>query len=113
MCNEAKVRAGPVIWVASDGPEFATTSVRDRIAAVGAKTACIEPGSVWENGYLESFDARLGSELLAGEIFCSVREARILIEQWRVRYNAVHPYSAPGYRPPAPETPMDRRPVMH
>ncbi|MCR9152404.1 MAG: transposase, partial [Rhodobacteraceae bacterium] len=75
----------------------------------------IEPGSPWENGYVESFNARLRDELLNGEIFYSIREARIVIEQWRVHCNTVRPHSALGYRPPAPETliPMDRRPVMH
>ncbi len=98
-----------------NGPEFVATSVWDWIAAVGAKTAYIEPGSPWENGYVESFNARLRDELLNGEIFSSVREARIVIEQWRVHYNTVRPHSALGYRPPAPESiiPMDRTPVMH
>jgi putative transposase len=84
-------------------------------SAVGAKTAYIEPGSPWENGYVESFNARLRDELLNGEIFYSLREAQILIERWRVHYNTVRPHSALGYRPPAPESiiPMDRRPQTH
>jgi putative transposase len=90
-------------------------AVRDWIAAVGARTAYIEPGSPWENGYVESFNARLRDELLNGEIFYFVREARIVIEQWCGHYNTVRPQSAFGCRPPAPQTliPMDRRPVMH
>jgi len=98
-----------------NGPEFVANAVQQWIAAVGAKTAYIEPGSPWENGYVESFNARLRDELLNGEIFYSVREARIVIEQWRVLYNTVRPHSALGYRPPAPESiiPMDRTPVMH
>jgi transposase InsO family protein len=97
------------------GPEFVAAALRDWIAAVGARTAYIEPGSPWENGYVESFNARLRDELLNGEIFYSVREARIVIEQWRVHYNTVRPHSALGYRPPAPESiiPIDRRPLMH
>lgn len=97
------------------GPEFLAQAVRDWIAAVGARTAYIEPGSPWENGYVESFNARLRDELLNGEIFYSLREARIIIEKWRRHYNTVRPHSALGYRPPAPETiiPMDHRPVMH
>ena len=107
---------GPPEFIRSDnGPEFVAEKVRNWVAAVGAKTAFIEPGSPWENGYCESFNARLRDELLNGEIFYSLREAQILIEQWRRHYNTVRPHSALGYRPPAPESivPMDQRPVMH
>ncbi len=107
---------GPPEYVRSDnGPEFIAEKVRTWISAVGAKTAFIEPGSPWENGCCESFNARFRDELLNGEIFCSLREAQILIEQWRRHYNTVRPHSALGYRPPAPETivPVDQRPVMH
>jgi len=96
---------GPPAFVRSDnGPEFVAEAVRKWIAAVGAKTAYIEPGSPWENGYIESFNARFRDELLDGEIFYSLREAQVVIEQWRRHYNAVRPHSALGYRPPAPET---------
>lgn len=70
-----------------NGPEFIAQKVRGRIATVGAKTAYIEPGSPWENGYCESFNARFRYELLNGEIFYSLREAQILIEKWRIHYN--------------------------
>ena len=70
---------------------------------MGAKTAYIEPGSPWENGYIESFNARLRDELLNGEIFYTLREAQIIIESWRRHYNAVRPYASLGYKPPAPE----------
>ena len=73
------------------------------ITAVGAKTAYIAPGSPWENGYIESFNARLRDELLNGEIFYSLREAQIVIESWRRHYNAVRPHASLGYKPPAPE----------
>ncbi|SPH18246.1 hypothetical protein DEA8626_01778 [Defluviimonas aquaemixtae] len=98
-----------------DGPEFVAQAVRDWIAAVGAKTTYIEPGSPWQNGYCESVNARFRNELLNGEIFYSLREAKILIERWRRHYNTKRPPSALGFRPPAPETivPMDDRPVMH
>ena len=86
-----------------NGSEFVAKSVREWITAVGAKTAYIEPGSPWENGYVESFNARLRDELLNGEIFYSLREAEILIESWRRHYNAVRPHASLGYRPPAPE----------
>ena len=77
--------------------------MQEWIAAVGAKTAYIAPGSPWENGYIESFNARLRDELLNGEIFYSLREAQILIESWRRHYNAVRPLGSLGYKPPAPE----------
>ena len=90
-------------------------TVRDWIKAVGAKTAYIEPGSPWENGYCESFNGRMRDELLNGEIFYSLREAQIIIESWWKHYNTKRPHSALGYRPPAPEAiiPMDQRPIMH
>jgi transposase InsO family protein len=86
-----------------NGPEFVAKAVRDWIAAVGARTASIEPGSPWENGYCESFNAKLRDELLNGEIFYSLAEARIIIEGWRRHYNTKRPHSSLGYRPPAPE----------
>ena len=109
------LRGVPAYIRSDNGPEFVARSVRDWIAAVGAKTAFIEPGSPWENGYCESFNARFRDELLNGEIFYTLKEAQIVIEQWRRHYNTVRPHSALGYRPPAPEaiTPMDERPPMH
>jgi len=70
---------------------------------VGAKTAYIEPGSPWENGYCESFNSKLRDELLNGEIFYTLEEARIIIENWRRHYNEIRPHSSLGYKPPAPE----------
>jgi putative transposase len=86
-----------------NGPEFIAQAVRDWIAAVGAKTAFIEPGSPWENGYCESFNSKLRDELLNGEIFYSLAEARVVVESWRQHYNTVRPHSSLGYKPPAPE----------
>src|SRR4029078_4398886 len=86
-----------------NGPEFGAKAVQEWIGAVGAKTAYIAPGSPWENGYIESFNARLRDELLNGEIFYTVREAQIVIESWRCHYTAVRPHESLGYRPPAPE----------
>jgi len=85
-----------------NGPEFVAKAVREWITAVGAKTAFIEPGSPWENGYCESFNSRLRDELLNGELFYSLAEARIIIEAWRQHYNTRRPHSSLGYRPPAP-----------
>lgn len=86
-----------------NGPEFIAKAVRDWIVAVGAKTAFIEPGSPWENGYCESFNSKLRDELLNGEIFYSLAEARIIIEAWRRYYNTERPHWSLGYKPPAPE----------
>ncbi len=107
---------GPPQFIRSDnGPEFVAQPVRQWITAVGAETAFIEPGSPWENGYCESFNARLRDELLNGEIFYTLNEARTVIEQWRRHYNTVRPHSALGWKPPAPESavPLDPRPVMN
>ncbi len=78
-------------------------ALRKWIAAVGAKTAYIEPGSPWENGYCESFNGKLRDELLNAEIFYSLKEAKTVIEAWRRHYNTIRPHSSLGYRPPAPE----------
>ena len=86
-----------------NGPEFIAQAVQDWIKAVGAKTAYIAPGSPWENGYVESFNARFRDELLDGEIFYSLKEAQVIIESWRRHYNTVRPHGSIGYRPPAPE----------
>lgn len=91
-------------YVRSDnGPEFIAMAVKGWIGGVGARTAFIEPGSPWENGYVESFNGKLRDELLNAEVFNTLLEARVLIEQWRVHYNTVRPHSSLAYRPPAPE----------
>lgn len=87
-----------------NGPEMTAKVVREWLAKVGVTTLYIEPGSPWENGYVESFNGKLRDELLNGEIFHTVHEAKVLIEQWRRHYNTVRPHSSLGYRPPAPET---------
>ena len=85
------------------GPEFAATAVKSWITGVGARTAFIEPGSPWENGYVESFNGKLRDELLNAEVFNTLAEAKVLIEGWRRYYNTVRPHSSLRYRPPAPE----------
>ena len=113
--SEDIILRGPPTFIRSDnGAEFIAEKVRTWIAVVGAKTAFIEPGSPWENGYSESFNARFRDEFLNGEVFYSLRDAQVLIEKWRRHYNTVRPHSALRYRPPAPETtvPMDPRPTM-
>jgi transposase InsO family protein len=85
-----------------NGPEFTAKVVRTWLARIKVKTLCIEPGSPWENGYNESFNGKLRDELLNSEIFYTLKEAKVLIEQWRKHYNTIRPHSALGYRPPAP-----------
>ena len=84
-----------------NGPEFVAKAVQSWITAIGAKTTYIAPGSPWEKGYIESFNARLRGELLDWEIFYTLREAQIVIESWRVHYNTVRPHASLGYKLPA------------
>ena len=86
-----------------NGPEFIALALRRWLQGLGTKPLYIEPGSPWENGYCESFNGKLRDECLNGEIFDSLREAQVVIEQWRVHYNTKRPHSSLGYRPPAPE----------
>ena len=86
-----------------NGSEFTAEVVRNWLKRVGVKTLYIEPGSPWENGYIESFNGKLRDELLDREVFETLLEAKVLIEQWRVEYNTIRPHSSLGYCPPAPE----------
>ena len=98
------VLRGPPEHLRSDnGPEFCAQALREWLGRIGVKTLYIQPGSPWENGYNESFNGKLRDELLDREIFYTLQEAKVLIEQWRRHYNRVRPHSALGYRPPAPE----------
>jgi transposase InsO family protein len=98
------VRRGVPTYIRSDnGSEFTATKVRQWLERVGVKTLFIEPGSPWENGYIESFNGKLRDELLAREQFDTLLESKVLIERWRTHYNTVRPHSSLGYRPPAPE----------
>ena len=101
---ELFVTHGVQAHIRSDnGPEFTAERIRLWLEALQVQTLFIEPGSPWENGYVESFNGKLRDELLDREIFYTLTEAQILIERWRRQYNTVRPHSALGYRPPAPE----------
>jgi len=104
MAKVMMARGVPENIRSDNGPEMTSKIVRKWLATVGAKTLYIEPGSPWENGYCESFNSKIRDELLNGEIFYSLKEAQILIEQWRNHYNTLRPHSSLGYRPPAPQT---------
>ena len=96
-------RGVPVHIRSDNGPEFIAEKLRGWLARLTVKPLFIEPGSPWENGFIESFNGKLRDELLNREIFYSVKEADVLIEQWRVEYNTIRPHSALGYKPPAPQ----------
>jgi putative transposase len=87
-----------------NGTEFTSGVVREWLKNLGVRTLFIEPGSPWENGYIESFHGKLRDELLDREILDTLWEAQVLVERWRREYNQVRPHSALGYRPPAPAT---------
>ena len=89
-----------------NGSEFTAREVRRWLSRLGVKTLFIEPGSPWENGYIESFNGKLRDELLNREIFTTLTEAQVLIADWRKDYNQVRPHSSLHYKPPAPETRM-------
>ena len=106
-------RHEPPGYIRSDnGAEFTAQAVRDWLGRIGVTTLFIEPGSPWKNGYNESFNGKLREELFNGEIFYTLKEAKVLIERWRRHYNEIRPHSALRYLPPAPETilpPVSRR----
>ena len=102
---DAMLFEGVPAFIRSDnGPEMVAKVLRQWLSGLGTKSLYIEPGSPWENGYCESFNGKLRDECLNGEIFYSLREAKVVIEQWRIHYNTRRPHSALGYRPPAPAT---------
>jgi putative transposase len=95
-------RRGEPTFIRSDnGPEFIAKAVKRWLAASGVKTLYIEPGSPWENAYSEAFISRLGDELLKREEFCSLLEAKVLVEDYKNHYNHHRPHSALSYRTPA------------
>ena len=106
------IRGVPEHLRSDNGPEMTSKLIRAWLPKVGANTLYIEPGSPWENGYCESFNGKLRDELLNGEIFYSLKEARILIERWRQHYNSKRPHSSLGYRPPAPQM-LTLKPIIN
>jgi putative transposase len=96
-------RGSPAYIRSDNGPEFTAKGVREWLSRLEVGPLFIEPGSPWENGYVESFHGKLRDELLNREIFYTLWEAKVLVERWRNEYNGMRPYSALGYRPPAPE----------
>jgi len=97
-------RGAPGYIRSDNGAEFTAKAVREWLGRIGVRTLYIEPGSPWENGYIESFIGKMRDELLNREIFDTLPEAKVLVERWRREYNRFRPHSSLGYRPPAPET---------
>ena len=103
VLTELFCKHGVPVHIRSDnGSEFTAKRVRTWLKRLDIKPLFIEPGSPWENGYIESFNGKMRDELLAREIFYSLKEAQVLIEMWRKQYNTIRPHSALGYRPPVP-----------
>jgi transposase InsO family protein len=108
--SELFIERGAPDYIRSDnGSEFTADLIRGWLKRLGVKTLFIEPGSPWENGYIESFNGKLRDELLNGEIFDTVLEARVVTENWRNEYNTFRPHSSLGYRAPAPEAIIPRQ----
>ena len=101
-------RGVPKYLRSDNGSEFTAHKVRDWLERVGVQTLFIEPGSPWENGYIESFNGKLRDEFLDRELFDTMLEGKVLIERWRKHYNTVRPHSSLGYQPPAPEAIQSR-----
>jgi transposase InsO family protein len=105
VLSELFLQRGCPMHIRSDnGPEFVAKKLVHWFATLDVKPLFIAPGSPWENGYCESFNGKMRYELLDGEIFFSLLEAKIVIENWRKHYNTKRPHSSLGGRPPAPET---------
>ncbi len=107
VLSELFLQRGCPTHIRSDnGPECIARALQAWYRVLTVAPLFIEPGSPWENGYVESFNGKLRDELLNGELFYTLHEAQVLIERWRRQYNTQRPHSALGYRPPAPETRM-------
>ena len=87
-----------------NGPEFTAKKIREWLQKAGVITTYIEPGSPWETGYCESFNARMRDEFLNGELFGNMYEAQVLTKRWVEYYNTIRPHSSLGGRPPAPQS---------
>jgi putative transposase len=97
----AERQTAPRFIRCDNGPELTANALRDWCRFNRAGTSYIEPGSPWQNPYVESFGGRLRDELLAVEAFNTLLEAQVLVEDWRIEYNTIRPHSALGYRTPA------------
>lgn len=104
-------RGTPTHVRSDNGPEFIAKDLQKWFKTLGVQPLFIEPGSPWENGYCESFNGKLRDELLNGELFYTLLEAKVIIEKWRREYNTIRPHSSLGYKPPAPEAWLEKEKV--
>ena len=95
------VRGAPGFIRSDNGPEFVAVAVRNYLEALKVQTLFIEPGSPWENGYIESFNGKLRDELLNAEVFLHIDEVRYVVDRWRMDYNHYRPHSSLDYMSPA------------
>ena len=116
LANAMVVHGIPEYIRSDNGPEFIAKDLRKWLSGIGVQTAYIEPGSPWENGFCESFNGTFRDNLLNGELFYSIKEARVVVGEWVKHYNHVRPHSALGYRPLAPQTQVPKtihnQPIM-
>ncbi len=104
VLREVMVRKGTPEYLRSDnGSEFVANHLREWLSEMDVAPMYTTPGSPWENGFVESFNATMANELLNREIFDTLHEAKVLLACWVSAYNTIRPHSALGYRPPAPE----------
>jgi putative transposase len=101
LAELVQIHGEPVALRSDNGPEFVAKAVQAWLGAAGVKTLYVQPGSPWENGYVESFNSRFEHEVLSREVFGGLAEAQVLAEEYRLRYNHVRPHSALGYQTPA------------
>jgi len=97
-------RGVPTHIRSDNGPEFIAKHLCSWFKRIGVAPLYIEPGSPWENGYVESFNGKMRYQLLDGEIFYTLKEAQVIINKWREHFNKFRPHSSLGGRPPVPET---------
>ena len=104
LANLMLLNGTPEYIRSDNGSEFRTKNIREWLSRAGVITAYIEPGSPWENGYCESFNARMCDEFLTGELFGNLYEAEVLTKRWVLYYNTIRPHGSLSGRPPAPQT---------
>ena len=112
LSEQFLIHGAPEYIRSDNGSEFTAELIRDWLARLEVQTLYIEPGSPWENGYIESFNGKFRDEFLNGEIFYTLKEAQVLIESWRREYNEYRPHSSLGYRPPAPQATLPAPPIF-
>ena len=112
LSEQFLIHGAPEYIRSDNGSEFTAELIRKWLARLEVQTLYIEPGSPWENGYIESFNGKFRDEFLNGEIFYTLKEAQVLIESWRQEYNEYRPHSSLGYRPPAPQATIPVLPVF-